>query len=245
MNEAEFRAALLDPGLPVPSGLAGPEGRAAGRRFDVYRNNVMASLSEALRQAFPVIRRLVGEAFFTALAREHARAHPPASPMLMSYGEAMPAFLEAFPAVAHLGYLPDIARLELALRQSYHAADAAPVPPGVLRTLDPEAFLAGRIMLAPAVRLVRSRWPIHAIWSANTRDTPVPRSVTPQNVLILRRDYDPEPHLLPEGAGPFIAALLSGQTVSAALDAGCTFDLAATLGLLIGGNAIVGLPTGE
>ena len=110
MSQAEFRAALLDPARLAPPGLTAPDGRPAGRRFDVYRNNVTVSLTEALRQAFPALRKLVGEDFFAAMAREHLRAHPPASPVLMFYGGAMPAFLETFPPVAHLPYLAAEAR---------------------------------------------------------------------------------------------------------------------------------------
>lgn len=241
MSQSAFRAALLDPGRPVPPGLTGPDGRPAGRRFDVYRNNVAVSLTEALRQAFPVIRKLVGEEFFTAMAREHARLHPPRSPLLMLYGEDMPAFLAGFPPVAHLGYLPDIARLELALRQSYHAADARPLPAERLQELSPGAFLSARLMLAPAVRLIRSDWPIHAIWQANTLGSAPPRQRAAEDVLILRPDFDPIPHLLPAGAAGFIAALGRGETVAAALEAAPAFDLTATLSLLLSGGALAGL----
>ena len=76
MNQSRFRAALLDPGQPAPPGLTGPGGGPAARRFGIYRNNVTASLTEALRQSFPVVRALVGEDFFTAMAIAHLRAHP-------------------------------------------------------------------------------------------------------------------------------------------------------------------------
>lgn len=245
MNQAEFRAALLDPGRPVPEGLTDPQGRPAGRRFDVYRNNVTVSLTEALRQAFPVIRKLVGDDFFTAMAREHVRAHPPKSPLMMFYGSEMPAFLETFPPVQHLGYLPDIARLELALRESYHAADATPVAPEALQALTSDALLTSRLTLAPALRLVRSRWPVHAIWSANMRDTDAPKSAIAEDVVIARPDYDPEPHRLPDGAAAFIAALMGGATVAEALDAGPAFDLTATFGLLLSACAITAIIPGD
>lgn len=245
MSQTAFRAAILDPDLPAPAGLTDPEGRPAGRRFDVYRNNVTVSLTEALRQAFPVVARLVGDDFFAAMAREHLRAHPPKSPVLMFYGEAMPAFLEAFPPVAHLGYLPDIARLELALRQSYHAADAPPAAPETLAALAPEALIGARLTLAPALRLLRSRWPVHAIWMANTQGGPTPSVVEAQDVLVVRPAFDPLPLLLPGGAAPFITSLLAGTSIGAAVDAVPEFDLTATLGLLIGANAITAVMTGD
>lgn len=245
MSQSAFRAALLDPARPVPPGLTDPEGRPAGRRFDVYRNNVTVGLTEALRQSFPALRKLVGEEFFTAMAQEHLRAHPPASPMMMFYGEAMPGFLEAFAPVAHLPYLADVARLELALRQSYHAADVAPVEGTVLQALPPDRLLAARLTLAPALRLVRSRWPIHAIWAANLRGGLPPDLARPENVLITRRDFDPEPAVLPSGAAKFLQSLLDGVTIGAACDMAGAFDLTTTLGLLLAGGAIVGIVEGE
>ncbi len=241
MNQSDFRAALLDPDRPAPPGLTDPEGRPAGRRFDVYRNNVTVSLTEALRQCFPVVRKLVGDDFFTAMAREHLRAHPPTSPILMFYGEAMPDFLAVFPPVAHLGYLPDMARLELALRRSYHAADAHPVPTDALGALPPEALLATRIHLAPALRLIRSDWPIHGIWRANMSGGEPPRQRQAEDVLVLRPEFDPVPNLLPQGAASFIESLSRGATVGEAIEAAPEFDLTATLSLLISGRAIAGL----
>ncbi len=122
--DAGFAAALLDPDLAVPSGLVDPSGRPAGKRFDVYRNNVVASLSSALADGFPAVHALVGAEFFSAMAGVYVRVHPPNNPRMMYFGAQMPAFLEGFGPVAHLAYLPDVARLELALRASYHAADA-------------------------------------------------------------------------------------------------------------------------
>lgn len=245
MNQSEFRAALLDPDRPTPEGLIDPQGRPAGARFNVYRNNVTVSLTEALRQAFPVLRKLVGDDFFTAMAHEFLRAHPPQSPLMMFYGDEMPDFLEGFPPVAHLGYLPDIARLEGAIRHAYHAADVAPVPADELAQLAPEALVAARLDLAPSLRLIRSNWPIHGIWSANTQGTAAPKATTAEDVLVTRPEFDPIPQLLPRGAAPFVASLMAGQTVGTALDAGAAFDLSATLGLLIGAGAITKIKPGD
>lgn len=241
MLNADFAAALLDPALPVPCGLIGPGGRPAGRRFAVYRNNVAVSLTEALETGFPVLRRLVGEVFFAAMAGVYLRAHPPRDRVLARYGQDMPAFLDGFGPVAGLPYLPDVARLELALRASFHAADLPGIDPARLAALSPAGLMAARVALAPTVALIRSRWPLHGIWLANTAGAPPPAMVA-QDVLVTRPDLDPAPHLLPPGGGAFVATLAAGGTLAeAALAAGEGHDLPATVAVLVTGGAITEL----
>ena len=244
VSQIDFRAALTDPGLPVPPGLTGPADAPAGRRFAVYRNNVAHSLAQALELAFPLVRRIVGEEFFRAMATEFARAHPPASPVLMFYGAAMPGFLGRFPPVAGLGYLPDAARLDLALRESYHAADCEPLGAGALQ--QGGDLMAARLTLAPALRMVRSRWPLHGIWRANFEPgAPQPRNA-PEDILITRPGFDPVIAPLPPGGAYFIAALGRGEPLGAAiLSPGTGFDLGPTLGALLRGGAIAGINYGD
>ena len=248
VTQDQFTRAMLDPAAAVPPGLANPDGRPAARRFDVYRNNVAISLTEALEQAFPVIRKLVGDANFRVLAGIYLRKHPPASALMMHYGQEMPGFLEIFEPVQTLGYLPDVARLELALRASYHAADSCGVAPETLQALPPDRLMVSALRLAPSLRLLRSDWPVHGIWRFNTvPDAPKPEPRA-EDVLILRPDYDPAPLLLPSGGGTFMARLLAHATLAeahdAALDAAPGFDLAPLLGQLITAGAITGLTEG-
>ena len=241
VDQARFHQALLDPERPVPVGLTDPAGRTAARRFDVYRNNVVMGLVEALHSSFPVLRKLLGAPFFDEMARVFLRLHPPASPLLMFYGAEMPGFLTGFAPAAHLGYLPDIARLELALRHSYHAADADPAGSSVLTAVAPEQLAGLLLSLTPATRLVRSQWPIHSIWRYNATEGAPKPVMQSEDVLVLRPAFDPIPHLVPRGGGAFIAALAAGQTLQDAADAASAtpgFDLGATLGLLLQGRAI-------
>ncbi|MGB3147165.1 MAG: DNA-binding domain-containing protein [Paracoccaceae bacterium] len=241
MSQSEFRAALLNPDLPAPAGLTDPAGRPAGRRFDVYRNNVTYGLTEALRRNFPLIEKLVGAPFFAAMARDYLRAHPPTSPLIMAYGGSMPDFLASFPPVARLPYLPDVARLELAIIRSYHAADAPLLPPQELASVPADRLADLHLRFCPSAILLRSDWPIHAIWAANMQGgAPPPDLTRAEDVLIARPDYDPKPLLLPPGAAGFVARLMAGESLGQAVGDGPEFDLTATLGLLISSGALAG-----
>ena len=79
VSQAEFRAAILNAQADVPEGLVNPDGQQASKRFSVYRNNVVHSLSEAMLTGFPVLTKLLGDEFFREMAKVYLRIHPPAS----------------------------------------------------------------------------------------------------------------------------------------------------------------------
>jgi hypothetical protein len=238
-----FLRALLDPAAAVPAGLAGPGGGPADRRFAVYRNNVAVGLTEALEAAFPIVRRIVGDDFFRAMAGVFLREHPPDSPCLARYGAAMPEFLARFPPTARLGYLPDVARLENALRRAYHAADAAPIGPGDLPAA--AGLATARVTLAPAVAVIRSRAPLFGIWRYNTgADAPKP-GAGPEDVLVTRPGFDPQVDLLPPGGAAFVEALGRGVPLGeAAAEAGAA-RVEPVLRLLLSRAALVGLRSAD
>jgi hypothetical protein len=242
VGHATFVDALLDPTAPVPDGLVGPDGRAAGRRFDVYRNNVVAGLSNALETAFPVLRKLLGEQNFKGLAGIYVRKHPPATPLIMFFGAEMPGFLEGLPQLAHLPYLPDVARLELAMREAYHAADADPIAPETLRSLPPVDLLGLRVGLHPALRVFASPYPVHGIWARNMiAGAPKPR-IAPETVMVTRPGYDPVQTVVPRGTDLLLAALSDGATlgdaIAAAQAAHPDFDPTTSFGALLSAGAI-------
>ncbi len=239
MRQTDFTAALLDPEAQLPAGMVDPEGRPAAKRFDVYRNNVAASLTEALEIGFPVLVKLLGAETFKQLALIFLRAHPPKSRAISQYGAEMPAFLEGFKPLETLPYLADTARLELAMRRSYHAADTVPLDAS---GLDPEALMALKPHLAPATILIASPHPILSIWLFNmVPDAPKPQAGG-ENVMITRPGFDPAPHLLPPGGLVLARALNGTTTLGAALEAvqaaAPRADIAGLLTLMLGSAAL-------
>lgn len=233
VGQESFARAVMRPGTPL-SGLSAPGGGPAGKRLDVYRNNVVLGLVKALEAAFPVVARLLGERF-RALAVAFVRAHPPVSPVMQGYGGAFPGWLERQEAGAEAPFLGDLARLELALREAYHAADAEPAPER-LGALPAERLHEARLTLAPAVRVLRSRWPVLSIWRHHQPEPGPTPGPAPEDVLVVRPAFDPEAHHLPPGGADMVAALARGVTLGEAVGSA---DAGAVLGLLVRGGAIV------
>ena len=107
---AGFTPALLDPEREPPAIVSGPNGKAAGKRYNVYRNNITVSLINALAAAFPAAQRITGVDFFRAMARFHVRATPPTSPLLFEYGHDFPDFIERYEYAQPMPWLADVAR---------------------------------------------------------------------------------------------------------------------------------------
>ena len=247
LSQSQFTRVVMDASLPVPDGISDAQNRPAGSRFNVYRNNIAVSLTEAMHTAFPVIAKLLGDQNMDGLSRLYLRSHPPSSPLMMFYGEQFPAFLAGMEQLNHLGYLSDVAQLELALRRAYHAADATPIISDTLAQIPPDVLMHTMIILAPSVQVVASCWPIFDIWRFNTLDNAPKPAAIEQDVLITRPEFDPIPKVLSPGGATWITALKQGLSIGEAHASTLTttpeFDLGATLALLLQGDAIINLKT--
>ena len=247
-GQAIFAAAVRDAKAPVPAGIhpsrSSPTAPAE-RRFAVYRNNVAVGLVDALARRFPAVQTLVGEAFFRAMARVFVAEHPPRSRVMATYGDMLPDFVAAFPPAASLPYLPDVARLEAAMTQAYHAADAAPLRLERLAELAPDALGRARLTLHPAVHLVASPFPVVTLHAQNTgRATgPAPDMAAAETALVVRPGLDVAVHCAPLGTALFAARLGVAPLGAAAEDAGAVagFDLPASLAALFTVGAIAAI----
>jgi hypothetical protein len=172
---ALFSGALTRPDQETPSLVAGPRGKGAIKRYNVYRNNVTVSLIEALAAIYPAVRRITGEEFFRAMARFHLRETPPSSPLLFEYGREFPAFIARYEYAQDLPWLADVARIERAWLGAYHAADVEPMSPSALAAVP--AGRPGDLMFTPhpATRIVRSRFAAVTIFAANRSPDPFDR----------------------------------------------------------------------
>jgi hypothetical protein len=246
-TQRSFAAALLDPALPAPAGLVGPDGKPSSRRFAVYRNNVIVGLTRTLKDAYPVVHRIVGSEFFLAMARAYVVGDLPRSPMLFDYGAGLPDFIDRFEPASVLPYLADVARIERAWTEAYHSSEASPIDPSAFSEIDPDLLQDVGLELHPSVRIVCSRFPSLAIWQMNVDGGvpgPVDLAAGGENVLVVRPQADVEVRSVPNGSPEFIHALASGRPVLAAFEeaiaAEPSFDLSANLSDLVQAGAVVG-----
>jgi len=223
-----FARALGDPARPAPPQTWGREGRPDARRFAVYRNNVAVGLIGAIEARYPVARRLVGEEFFRAMARAFIAEEKPRSPVLIHYGDNFPDFVAGFEPARGIAYLADVARLENAWVEAYHAAEAPALALAALAEIDPEDFGALRFSPHPAARLLRFAHPAASIWAAHQGEGEPhpPEDWRAEEALVARPEADVRVRILPPGGFEFAEALLAGAALAEAAEksAGDGFD---------------------
>ena len=229
-HEAGFAPALLDPAAPAPAGLVEP------KRYDIHRNNVTVSLIDAIAAIYPAVERITGTDFFRTMARAHVRSTPPASPLLFEYGRDFPDFIDAYAHAQQMPWLGDVARIERAWLDAYHAADAQVLSLADLAAVDPARLADAVLVPHPAARVVRSRYPAWSIFVMN-RQPAAPgarfESDAAEDTLVTRPAFDVMVRLLPPGGASLLVALMSGQSLGAAVAAAAAdseaFDLNANL----------------
>jgi len=248
-QQTPFAEALLDPHHAYPPGLTTWNGSDPARRFAVYRNNVIVGLVDALADTFTVTQELVGETFFRAMARVFAYANPPSSRVLAFYGEDFPAFIESFPPAAGVPYLADVARLEFLRVHAYHAADVAAVPTQeIAAVLADEAILPDlNLAIRPSLGVLASTSAVVSLWAAHQRvgDISAVSPEVPETALVLRDGLDVEVMQIPQAAGVFVAALMRGEPLGAAMASAqavdAEFDPSLPLGLMVQKGGITAL----
>jgi hypothetical protein len=245
--QTAFSDALFDAGQEqriLPHLTGGPE------RFSLYRGNLTATWDKVLSTAFPVIRQLLGDQFFSALSRAFGMAHPSASPDLNQFGAAFAGFLSTFKHVADYPYLPDMARLEWALHRAHYAPDAVALAPGALAALSPDEFEAACFALHPAATLFASSWAVVPLWQAHQPGSPAfpPDMATASAAAVSRPLWKTELTPLAPAQHGALSALAGGATMGEALDAAFDldeqFDISASLQLWLE-RGLLAAPTHE
>lgn len=158
-----FARAVFEGDAAAVAGLIRARGIPAPDRLSVYRNNVLGNLRDALADVFETVHALVGAEFFDHAAECYARRTPSGSGDLNDYGAGFPEFLRDFAPAASLVYLPDAARLDWACHESLLAPDPEPGDFTALAAVDPADYPRIRFEVHPALRLLRSPYPLFRI----------------------------------------------------------------------------------
>lgn len=221
----------------LPDRLAVCPNYAVATAVDIYRNNYRGNLQGALAAAYPVIEQIVGNDFFRMMARKFIEQHPSHSGNLHLYGAELGDFVSGFEPAQGLAYLADVARLEWACHRAYFAPDADALDVAKFARVAAEQYALLHFLIHPACQVLRSRYPIAAIWHAHQPGMPVEFHIdldsAPESVLVSRKDDIVRVDVLTEAEADWLeriqAAAPLGDATTATLERYSSFNLQSTL----------------
>jgi uncharacterized protein len=178
--QRRFSAHLRDPAAnPPPRGIE-------ERRLKIYRELFFNNIDHALANGFPVLRRLLDDARWSALVRDFYARHPCHDPLFRGVSEQFVGYLEST-RIAEPDdppFMLELAHYEWVESALAVAEDPPPAPADLLADGD---LLAGVPVLSPLAWVLGYRWPVHRIGPNVRPDSP---GVQPTWLIVYRTAQD-------------------------------------------------------
>jgi hypothetical protein len=199
-----------------------------------HANTISHARLVALKETFPLTQEALGDEQFNQLARHYVETATARACDANVIGQPFPHFLTTSPTDPAI---VELANIEWAWLESYHAAEASPLSPADLTELDEASLLALPVALHPSARLLPIAHPLAAPLGALA-------GLQPFALLALRPAA--EVRLMP--LDPAQAAILQaaqqkdstlGNLLSAAIEQVNNTDPAEPVMQLIGAGALI------
>lgn len=182
-DQARFIAVLQQGPEAYPDGLFADDADRVLLGLKAHANTISHARLVAIEQTFPQTLERMGHAKFNALSRQYVDLPNVRKAKLAGIGEEFAAFLAARGCEPSL---IDLARIEWAWLESYHAADCQALRLADLAGHDEAALLNLALRLHPATRLVFVSASIEEILP----DLPGAGTARSRAVLVTRPDAD-------------------------------------------------------
>ena len=205
--------------------------RTSIERLEVYANAYYARLLECLRDEFPALLHAAGEEVFDGLAFGYLQSYPSQSYTLSELSRQFAQYLEETRpheegdlngAPSWPEFMIDLVRLERCYSEVFDGPGAerlALLDAASLRDLSPDAWVSGRLIAVPCLRLLSLRYPVHeyatAVREKQDPELPDPR---PTWLAVSRINYVVRRWTLTRVQFELLDALIRGETVGAAIE---------------------------
>ena len=173
-------------------------------RIQVYQNTTWGALIETLEKIFVTCRLLVGDEYFSHLAKLYVKQHESVSVNLDDYGKQFPIWLleiiKIRPELSNLPYLASVAHCEWALNQSYHAFKRPTFPFEAFSSQQIDVQLDCSLLIAEDLYWLESHYPIDQIIDAHQNHEDDQADVfaqialdeSPRYFIVERKQFKPE-----------------------------------------------------
>lgn len=136
------------------------------QRINIYANAYFYRLLECLKEEFPAALAVADPKEFADLVRSYLVWRPPTEPSIFYAGRYLAEFLRNHNLSQRWPFIAELARLERATLESFHAADAPMLSGEALRGIAAEQWPAIELRAHPSVEILGGEWRVGDVLGA-------------------------------------------------------------------------------
>ena len=187
-------------------------------RLWIYRGMFPIRMVESLQVDFPGVAYALGAEVFEELVMNYVEEHPSSSWTLNHLGLHFPAYLAKMKSRQRI-FLHHLALLELNLAQVFDEPEVSALTPERLQTLSAGDWENLVLEPRPTSRLLKFDYPVsHYLHQVDNDLEPRRPAKAYQRVLILRKGFQMNRVILPEGGYFILKELFAGKKLAKAID---------------------------
>ncbi|MBA2482152.1 MAG: putative DNA-binding domain-containing protein [Planctomycetes bacterium] len=226
-HPAGIDAALVDARIAPPTWrspstgalIAETSGLGVEDRLGVYHFAYRARLLDCLADDFPALRHALGQSAFTGLCDEVIQQRPSRSPNLNRYGKHLVEHCCERDATALQRFSADLARLEWAMTEVFHAAAAPTLSLDALRSIPLERWHTASFTQSATVTTLSFAYPVNAYLQAFREDrSPAITRARWSATAVYRQGYRIWRMDLTRPMSDLLERLFAGATLGTALE---------------------------
>jgi putative DNA-binding protein len=154
----------------APGGLGtlvrGDQRLSAIERVNIYANAYFYRLLDCLYEEFPATFAVLGSESFAAIVRDYLLTWPPTEPSIFYASRYLESFIRNHPLAKRWPFISELARLERAILDVFHAADVPTLSDEAMRSIPSQQWPAIKLETHPAVAILRNEWRVTDVLSA-------------------------------------------------------------------------------
>lgn len=150
--------------------IVGDERLSAEDRVGIYADMYFYRILDVLKEDFPVTLALISLDNFHNLVTGYLIDYPSRHYSIGEAGRSLADFLRDHPLFREYPFLADLARLERALTDAFHAEDAEPANAETMKTVAPERWAGLRFATHPSVRILDLDYRVDRVMIAIQKD---------------------------------------------------------------------------
>ena len=170
-------------------------------RLDVYAEGYFSRVAEGLAADFAALDRVLRAAYdedgFRILIAHYLMEHPSRSQNIGDVGKHLPEFLRSYTFTQELPWLPDLARLEWAVIESFYADRMPALDLELLQAASEKQWESARFVLDSSTRLIETGWPVESIRNGTISDNDACGDIAGENCHYLVHRQEREAEVFP------------------------------------------------